>query len=455
MESSQGFVQFNAQHEPVRADDVSVPGMLKPFTLDETLTIGQHPSAPFVLGNDQGNLVKVASIAAEEPRGTRLANGQYAIVSRTLTEGAVLEVVQRPFQPVESAPLGRRWFFYFWDDLAVELPRNATSVNLADGIGEIRTLDGRFLFSFAGGGSPEELLSRLQGLRFPRMGIADGYWPTVWPDGVDVLALELYPLSDQETAKDIGLRVTRTLEKHEAFRKFILISKQYLNPRDTYPRSELPKNLQEAVRILSLDQRVVGLGIFSGPARAGGIGDLKELLPFQRDVFSHISGVPMSYVPVESHEDVVVSVWDRATPADRSRHAWIANAVAWELRKQGLDYFVNQKRGTQGDSEDAISTPRPDGAGGWAIIDIVQAFGSAQASPQWLDKTQSTIDGGTVGGGRLPTNPDPPPPSSVLERLARVEAGLVDLKRDLKEADAAAHNTAVVVDKMIKAIRGI
>src|SRR5690606_25085667 len=96
--------------------------------------------------------------------------------------------------------------------------------------------------------------------------------------------------------------------------------------------------------------------------------------------------------------------WHRCTPEQRARHAFVAEAVAWELRRKGLDFYVNQKRGVEGDSEDAISTPHPHGAGGWAIIDVVAGMGGDNPQPAWIDVTQATIQGGTVGGGRLPRN---------------------------------------------------
>jgi hypothetical protein len=141
------------------------------------------------------------------------------------------------------------------------------------------------------------------------------------------------------------------------------------------------------------------------------------------------------YEPIPSEIDVVRDVWNRATPDQRREHAWIANAVAWELQEQGQDFYVNQKRGTEGDSEDAISTPHPEGAGGWAIVDVVANFGGSNPQPAWIDQTQATINGGTVGGGRLPTNPGsstPPPDPSPNQPPSggNLEARIAALERD-------------------------
>lgn len=141
---------------------------------------------------------------------------------------------------------------------------------------------------------------------------------------------------------------------------------------------------------------------------------------------------PVSYQPVPSQFATVEAVWNRCTSAQRKQHAFVSEQVAWELRAQGLDYYVNQKRGGPDDSEDAISTPHPQGAGGWAIIDVVKHFGETnpnnpQPGPAWIDQTQATIDGGTVGGGRLPRNllggsvpgpTDPPVPVPVAQHPA-------------------------------------
>lgn len=156
--------------------------------------------------------------------------------------------------------------------------------------------------------------------------------------------------------------------------------------------------------------------------------------------------MPDRYEPVPAHLDVVQAVWNRCTPEQRAQPAFVGEATAWELRLQGLDYYVNQKRGTQGDSEDAISTPHPRGAGGWAIIDIIAGFRAhviGAGSPAWIDQTQPTIDGGTVGGGRLPKNvlggvvvPGPGTPPTlptrpelkpILDQLAAVVGAVANL----------------------------
>jgi hypothetical protein len=153
------------------------------------------------------------------------------------------------------------------------------------------------------------------------------------------------------------------------------------------------------------------------------------------------------YEPIQSHIDVVRDVWNRATSEQRREHAWIPNAVAWELRQQGRDFYVNQKRGTEGDSEDAISTPHPEGAGGWAIVDVVANFGGSNPQPAWIDQTQATINGGTVGGGRLPTNPGsstppPNPPPNQPPSGGNIEARLAALERQaIKHGDKIALRT--------------
>ena len=158
----------------------------------------------------------------------------------------------------------------------------------------------------------------------------------------------------------------------------------------------------------------------------------------------------MPYVPVPSHLDVVQAVWARLTPEQRCTPARVANNVAWELRTEGLDYYINQKRGTQGDSEDAISTPHPQGAGGWAVIDIIAGFRAGvigAGSPVWIDQTQATIDAGTVGGGRLPTNPGsgPPPAPDVTARVAALETQLAAMQSTVRELTTTVAGCASVV----------
>lgn len=158
---------------------------------------------------------------------------------------------------------------------------------------------------------------------------------------------------------------------------------------------------------------------------------------------------PMAYEPIPSHLDVVLEVWNRCTPQQREAHAFVAEAVAWELRQRGLDFYVNQKRGVQGDSEDAISTPHEHGAGGWAVIDIIAGFGGDNPQPVWNDATEKTIDAGTVGGGRLPRNvlgiSEPPPPPQPVEcnckaEIAELERLLLDVAKVSNERLTALEN---------------
>jgi hypothetical protein len=129
--------------------------------------------------------------------------------------------------------------------------------------------------------------------------------------------------------------------------------------------------------------------------------------------------MPTPYIPIQSHLDVVDAIWRLATPGQRAAHGLVANAVAWELdrvRADGRRWYRNLKRGGPYISEDAISTPHPQGAGGWAIIDVVSAFGRDDAAPAWIDVTQQTIDLGEIGGGLPPVDPGietpaPPAPS--------------------------------------------
>lgn len=149
----------------------------------------------------------------------------------------------------------------------------------------------------------------------------------------------------------------------------------------------------------------------------------------------------MRYQPILSYEHVVSDVFNRCTPAQRLLHGFVAEQAAFELRaaKKPAYYFresdgqvflepvagavpitawcVNQKRGDEGDSEDCMSVEHPNGAGGWAVIDVLMGYdpkNGTPGTPTWLDQTQKTIDHGTVGGGRVPRNllgtvVEPPP----------------------------------------------
>jgi hypothetical protein len=174
------------------------------------------------------------------------------------------------------------------------------------------------------------------------------------------------------------------------------------------------------------------------------------------------------YAPILSYPQIVQQVWDRCTPEQRAKHAFVAEAVAWELRQQKKPaYFkpdgasvhtwmVNQKRGTQGDSEDAISIAHPQGAGGWAIVDVVAGMGGPNPSPTWIDQTQVTIDHGTVGGGREPRNvlgaepepepqPKPDPVPDLIVRVKALESDVAALTVELAEnvATLDAHRQAL------------
>lgn len=102
------------------------------------------------------------------------------------------------------------------------------------------------------------------------------------------------------------------------------------------------------------------------------------------------------------------------------------NAVSVALISAGIPGGVNQKRGTQGDSIDAIALPNNTGAtsavGPYPAVEIIDLVGGAEGGPSssptlvWGDVTQSTIDKGEKGGWKAGvveggSTPVPPVPT--------------------------------------------
>jgi hypothetical protein len=194
---------------------------------------------------------------------------------------------------------------------------------------------------------------------------------------------------------------------------------------------------------------------------------------------------PRMYRDIKSYPLVAEAIWNRCTDAQRKQHAFVAEAIARELRDTQMPAYwrdltgnvfsepgpgrvaetgwcVNQKRGNQGDSEDAISVPHPHGAGGWAIVDVVAGMNTVPGDPAypprpaWQDVTQVTIDHGTVGGGRAPNDvlggggSRPGPGPGPVE-----DPALLPIVQELSAAALQLDIAAVRFDESIAALRAL
>lgn len=102
------------------------------------------------------------------------------------------------------------------------------------------------------------------------------------------------------------------------------------------------------------------------------------------------------------------------------------NLVSMACLDQDIPAGVNQKRGTQGDSIDALAFPNdsgaPDATGTFVAVEIVDIVGGAEGGPNsepvltWGDVTQKTIDQGEKGGWKAGSvNGQNPVPTPVTE----------------------------------------
>lgn len=164
---------------------------------------------------------------------------------------------------------------------------------------------------------------------------------------------------------------------------------------------------------------------------------------------------------------VLQDVADRCPGLVLQDHAF-TDAVATVLNQQDARWGRNGKRGNVNDlSHDALAWKNPGSrAGGVSVIDIIVGAGGPFATAGWLDQTQATIDGGTIGAwvapsGRLPAcltggtvpnpgapvpNPGTPPVTPpapavdlgpIMAALARIESRLDTLERLSADADPA------------------
>lgn len=185
---------------------------------------------------------------------------------------------------------------------------------------------------------------------------------------------------------------------------------------------------------------------------------------------------------------------------ERGARAWVFGHIVASILHYQYDsrFGLNGKRGNPNDlSMDAVSRKEPQSpAGGVAIFDLVAHAGETdprkpQPAPAWMDQTQATIDGGTIGvwvqpakladiladEDGIPTDPtDPPtgeptdpaipPQDEVLRvlhqlsgRMAAVEAhlqagngGVGQLATQLGNLDTLVHT---LVGNAVKRIFGI
>lgn len=96
------------------------------------------------------------------------------------------------------------------------------------------------------------------------------------------------------------------------------------------------------------------------------------------------------------------------------------NLVSAALIAAGIPGGVNQKRGHQGDSIDALALPNASGAkdamGVYPGVEIIDIVGGAEGGPDstprltWGDVTQVTIDKGEVGGWKAGSGSSQPAP---------------------------------------------
>lgn len=108
------------------------------------------------------------------------------------------------------------------------------------------------------------------------------------------------------------------------------------------------------------------------------------------------------------------------------------NETSVRCIKSGIPAGVNQKRGTQGDSIDALALPNPTGVaaavGPYPFVEIIDIVGGAEGGPGstptlvWGDVTQATIDKGEKGGwkagvvnGEQPVPIPPVPPAQPVQ----------------------------------------
>lgn len=132
-------------------------------------------------------------------------------------------------------------------------------------------------------------------------------------------------------------------------------------------------------------------------------------------------------------KDANPAAWEEVKVHGQKSRRFI-NLVSMSCINAGIPAGVNLKRGGPEESLDALALPNATGARdsmnkfpGLEIVDIVVSAERADARIDWVDVTQATIDGGTIGGwkaGSLVTQPPQPPPAPMFPYPDEVIYGL-------------------------------